>query len=100
MKKIIILLLGLSASSMSIAAGGSFVNEKAQNNIRSTDSLRRGAKTFMNYCMGCHSMNFQRYNRVAQDLDLTEDEMMESLVLTGAKFPDKMEIAMTEAQGN
>lgn len=100
MKKIIILLLALSASSMSIAAGGSFVNEKAQNNIRSTDSLRRGAATFMNYCMGCHSMNFQRYNRVAQDLKLTEEEMMEALVLTDAKFVDKMEITMTEAQGN
>ncbi|WP_154222698.1 cytochrome c1 [Marinicella rhabdoformis] len=100
MKKIIILLLALSASSMSIAAGDSFVNEKAHNNIRSTDSLRRGAKTYMNYCMGCHSMNFQRYNRVAKDLDLTEDEMMESLVLTDAKFVDKMEIAMTEEQGN
>ena len=103
MKKIIILMLALglmALTSVSIAAGGSFVNEKAHNNIRSTDSLRRGAKTFMNYCMGCHSMEFQRYNRVAQDLNLTEDEMMESLVLTGAKFPDKMEIAMTEAQGN
>ncbi len=98
MKKIVLLLLALGAASLSMAAGDSFVNEKAHNNIRSTDSLRRGAKTYMNYCMGCHSMDYQRYNRVAKDLGLTEDEMMASLVLTDAKYTDKMEIVMTPEQ--
>lgn len=98
MKKIVLILLALGAASLSMAAGDSFVNEKAHNNIRSTDSLRRGAKTYMNYCMGCHSMDYQRYNRVAKDLGLTEDEMMASLVLTDAKYTDKMEIVMTPEQ--
>ncbi len=101
MKKNILILLGLLSTSWVFAAGGgSYIGEKAHTNIRSVDSLRSGAKTFMNYCMGCHSMDFQRYNRVAQDLGLTEDEMMESLVLTDAKFTDKMTIAMTQEQGD
>lgn len=101
MKKNILILLGLLSTSWVFAAGGgSYIGEKAHTNIRSVDSLRSGAKTFMNYCMGCHSMSFQRYNRVAEDLGLTEDEMMDSLVLTDAKFTDKMEIAMTAAQGD
>lgn len=101
MKKIIFVLLSLTAASMVTAAGGGgFVGESAQTNIRSVESLRNGAKTFMNYCMGCHSMQYQRYNRVAQDLGLTEEEMMNGLVLTDAKFSDKMEIAMTQEQGN
>ncbi|MGJ8663021.1 MAG: cytochrome c1 [Marinicella sp.] len=100
MKKIILLLVCLTATAWVQAAGGGFIGEKAHTNIRSVDSLRNGAKTFMNYCMGCHSMKYQRYNRVADDLGLTEDEMMNGLVLTDAKFSDKMEIAMTPEQGD
>lgn len=97
MKKIICLIC-LMTSPMIMAAGDYYIGEKVQTNIRSTESLRSGAKTYMNYCMGCHSMDFQRYNRVAADLGLTEDEMMNGLVLTDAKFADKMTIAMDESQ--
>lgn len=99
MKKIIFAIVCLMTTSwVSAAGGGGMVGEKAHTNIRSVDSLRKGAQTFMNYCMGCHSMEYQRYNRLAQDLGLTEDEMMNGLVLTDAKFTDKMEIAMTAEQ--
>ncbi len=99
MKKLLFILISLIATTEVMAAGGgSYIGEKVQSNIRSVDSLRNGAKTYMNYCMGCHSMDYQRYNRVAQDLNLTEDEMMNGLVLTDAKFADKMTIAMTKEQ--
>lgn len=98
MKKIVFIITCLLAAPMVLAAGDYYIGEKVQTNIRSTESLRSGAKTFMNYCMGCHSMDFQRYNRVAEDLGLTEDEMMNGLVLTDAKFTDKMTIAMDESQ--
>ena len=95
MKKITVLILGLLLfSGMASAAGDAYIGERVQTNIRSVDSLRSGAQTYMNYCMGCHSMAYQRYNRVAEDLGLTEDEMMNGLVLTDAKFTDKMTIAM------
>ncbi len=99
MKNLLLLLMSLVAASNSMAAGGDYyIGEKVQTNIRSVDSLRNGAKIYMNYCLGCHSMNFQRYNRVADDLGLTEDEMMNGLVLTDAKFTDKMTISMSEEQ--
>ncbi|TDR20434.1 cytochrome c1 [Marinicella litoralis] len=101
MKKIVFILISLMTTSwVSAAGGGGAVGEKAHTNIRSVDSLRNGAKTYMNYCMGCHSMAYQRYNRVAEDLGLTEDEMMNGLVLTDAKFSDKMVIAMTPEQSS
>ncbi|VAW47364.1 Ubiquinol-cytochrome C reductase, cytochrome C1 subunit, partial [hydrothermal vent metagenome] len=100
MKKIVFILISMMATSWVSAAGGGAVGEKAHTNIRSVDSLRSGAKTFMNYCMGCHSMDYQRYNRVAEDLGLNEDEMMNGLVLTDAKFTDKMTIAMTSEQSS
>lgn len=98
MKKVVLLICMLASPLLMAAGGGAYMTEKAQTNIRSTESLRNGAKTYMNYCLGCHSMDFQRYNRVAADLELTEDEMMNGLVLTDAKFTDKMTIAMDEAQ--
>ena len=100
MKKIAYVLLALSVAigSAQAAGGGPELKEKAHNNIRSKDSLRKGAQTYMDYCFGCHSMSYQRYNRVAKDLEITEAEMMENLVPPGAKFSDRMEIAMDDEQ--
>jgi len=99
MKKLFLTILCFMFTSMVSAAGDAYIGEPANTNIKSQSSLQRGAKTYMNYCLGCHSMEYQRYNRVAEDLGLTEDEMMESLVLTDAKFADKMTHTMTQAQG-
>ena len=43
-------------------------------------SLQRGAALYMNYCMGCHSLQYSRYNRVAQDLGIPEDLMQANLI--------------------
>ena len=45
-------------------------------------SLQRGAKYFINYCMGCHSAGYSRYERVADDLDIPHSVMMDNLVFT------------------
>ncbi|WP_395377469.1 cytochrome c1 [Marinicella sp. W31] len=99
-KKISYVMLALlvAITSAQAAGGGPELKEKAHNNIRSKESLRSGAQTYMDFCFGCHSMAYQRYNRVAQDLELTEDEMMNNLVPPGAKFSDKMEISMDQEQ--
>ncbi len=59
-------------------------------------AMQDGAKTFVNYCMGCHGAKFQRYERVANDLGISEELMMENLVLTDAKFGDHMTSSMKE----
>jgi len=43
-------------------------------------SLQRGAKIYMNYCLGCHSLQYQRYKRTAEDLGVPESLMLEHLV--------------------
>jgi len=43
-------------------------------------SLQEGAKWYMNYCMGCHSLQYSRYNRVAQDLGIPEDLLQGNLI--------------------
>ncbi len=56
-------------------------------------SLQRGARTFINNCLNCHSANYMRYNRLV-DIGLTEKEIKENLVFAGDKVGDTMRIAM------
>ncbi|HET9664696.1 MAG TPA: cytochrome c1 [Burkholderiales bacterium] len=68
--------------------------------IDSTDvvSLQRGAHTFVNYCLGCHSANYMRYNRL-QDLGLSEQQIRDNLIFTGVKVGELMKTAMTPKEG-
>jgi ubiquinol-cytochrome c reductase cytochrome c1 subunit len=60
-------------------------------NVRVDDiaSLQRGSRLFFNYCSGCHSLQYLRYSRIAEDLHLDEKEVASSLIFTGAKIGDK-----------
>jgi ubiquinol-cytochrome c reductase cytochrome c1 subunit len=60
-------------------------------------SLQRGAGLYMNYCSGCHSLNYHRYSRMGEDLGLTEDEVMKNLNFTGAKFGEQINVSLTAA---
>ena len=73
--------------------------EAAQTNLGDRASLQRGAGLFMNYCSGCHSLGLQRYSRMAEDLGLTEEQVMNNLVFTDAKFGEPIKAAMTPAEG-
>ena len=57
-------------------------------------SLQRGAKLFVNYCLSCHSAAFMRYNRMGQDLGLSEKQVEENLLFAADKVVEKMDIAM------
>jgi ubiquinol-cytochrome c reductase cytochrome c1 subunit len=56
-------------------------------------ALQNGAKLFVNYCLGCHSANLMRYNRL-QDIGLTEEQIRNNLMFTATKVGDPMRIAM------
>lgn len=70
---------------------------------RNKEALQRGAQLYMNYCSGCHSLRYMRYNRMAKDLGLTtfdgqidNDLLHNNLVFTQAKTQDPIEISMPE----
>tara|TARA_R110000851_G_scaffold181511_2_gene329674 strand:+ start:154050 stop:156083 length:2034 start_codon:yes stop_codon:yes gene_type:complete len=62
-------------------------------------SLQRGAKLFVNYCMGCHSAEYSRWGRVASDLKMPAGLVMDNLVFADQKIGDLMKIAMTKKKG-
>jgi len=63
-------------------------------NIQDMPSLQRGARLFVNYCMGCHSLRFARYERTADDLEIPHDIFMANLVFNDQKIGSLMENAM------
>ena len=83
------------------AGGGSGLPHEGPANANLDDqaSLQRGARLFMNYCVSCHSIKYMRYSRIAQDLGLTEQQVMENLNFTGAKFGENIVVSMTPTQG-
>lgn len=72
----------LLVSGAAVASGDSVHLESANVDIHNTSSLQRGAKYFVNYCMGCHALSYSRYNRIATDLGLTEDQVIKNLIFT------------------
>ena len=98
MKKIIVALMFLALPGLSLAAGGGgYPLEKAPLDLHDKASLQKGAKLFVNYCMGCHSLEYQRYNRLARDIGLTDEQVQQNLIFTGAKIGDLMKNAMPKA---
>jgi ubiquinol-cytochrome c reductase cytochrome c1 subunit len=95
--KTLLLILSLLSANAFANSGGAHL-EPAQTNIRSKESLQNGAKYFMNYCSGCHSLQYQRYNRMAKDIGLTKDEVEENLIFTDSKFSGHMTNTMDNEQ--
>ncbi len=59
--------------------------ESAENDVGDVSSLQRGARNFMNYCSGCHSAKYVRFYSMADDLQLSNDQLIENLVKGDAK---------------
>jgi ubiquinol-cytochrome c reductase cytochrome c1 subunit len=93
MKKILFL-ISLMASTMAFASSDIHL-DKAPTNLNDQQSLQRGAKTFVNYCLSCHSAQAMRYNRL-QDIGLTEQQIKDNLIFTDAKVGDAMTNSMNK----
>jgi len=88
----------LFASSSFAAGGASPLHDKAGNDVADTASLQRGFASYVNYCMGCHSMQYVRFNSVGEDLGLTDDQLINNLMFAAEKTQEPMNIAMPPKQ--
>ena len=87
----------LVAGSSSWAAGNSAMELTAANNdVSDTASLQRGARNFMNYCSGCHSAKYVRFNRMGRDLGLTEEQLIENLMFNAEVPHDTIQRTMSD----
>ena len=83
-----------------LAANDTVVLEKAYNEPDDKDSLQRGARNFMNYCSGCHSLEYIRYSTIADGLGISEEELMQNLMFNAAKPFEKVRSSMPPEQAS
>ncbi len=95
MRRYCILLIASLMPLCGWAAGGAGVDlESAPIDLDDHASLQRGARLYMNYCMGCHSLQYERYEQVAEGAEIPHELVLEHLVFDDSKIGELMENAM------
>lgn len=104
MKKIIVAFLMSMAPMLVLASGDGMHDDKVDIDLNNKASLQNGARLFVNYCLSCHSAKAMRYNRMAKDLGLTNEQVEKNLIFTAdyskkpegeiSKIGSLMEVAM------
>lgn len=94
MRSLIIASIFALFSMQVMAASGGVELDHVEIDITDQASLQRGAQTFVNYCLSCHSASYMRYNRMAKDLGLTDDQVKDNLMFASDKIGETMTIAM------
>ncbi|GHE81955.1 cytochrome c1 [Thalassotalea profundi] len=87
MKKFIIAVLAILPT-LVFAAGPSAQLDSANNDLADKESLKRGFQSYINYCLACHQLKYQRYNRTFADLGIDEKEGVANWMPTGEKPGD------------
>ncbi len=89
------LLIAFLAPGTALAASSSdWPMEPMKPNLQDLPSLQNGWRLYVNYCLGCHSLEYQRYERTADDLGVPHEIALEQLVFTGQKIGEHMTTAM------
>ncbi len=100
MKKQLFALLFALLPLMAVAAPGPDVPYSMTPDLRDQESLQRGMQLYVNYCMGCHSLEHQRFSRAANDLGMPQDLVEENLIFSSSLgYNDLMHIAMLPEDG-
>jgi ubiquinol-cytochrome c reductase cytochrome c1 subunit len=93
-RRVLLLALVLVPAGVAFAEEGEIALLHAGTDIDNVSSLQRGARDFMNYCSGCHSLKYLRYNRMAADLKIADSELAANLMFTSDKNFDTINSAM------
>lgn len=92
-----------------VLAGLSLAGSAAANEVELKDfrpdygniaSMQRGARNYMAYCSGCHSMKYLRYSRMAEDLQIPEDVLKANLMFGTDKLGETIKVAMPAASAD
>ena len=82
MKKILLLLVLAPLGAFAAQSGHRL--DSSPHHPTDLVSLQSGARTFANYCLGCHGVQFMRYSGL-KELGLTEAQIRDNLMFTADK---------------
>ena len=84
MKKFIFVLLTILPTLVFASSAGLHL-DNANNDLADKESLKRGFQSYINYCLACHQLKYQRYNRTFADLGIDEKEGIAKSFLKSTK---------------
>lgn len=97
MNKMLLVIL-LCPGALWAASASNWPMDPMDPNLQDMPSLQNGFRLYVNYCMGCHSLQYQRYERTADDLQIPHDLVLENLIFTNQKIGERMFSAMDKEQ--
>ena len=80
-------------SPAAMASEGGVRLDAAPINQADVISLQAGARTFVNYCLNCHSASLMRWNRL-MELGLSESQIKDNLMFSSDKVGELMSVAL------
>jgi ubiquinol-cytochrome c reductase cytochrome c1 subunit len=95
LKQLLVLLLFPAGA---FAAETGYRLDTSPHEPRDLVSLQAGARTYVNYCLGCHGAQYVRYNSLTE-IGLTEQQIKDNLLFTGEKVGDMMKTALRAQEG-
>ncbi len=94
MKKLLLLLIFILGAGPVMASGEGEIIKPSGVDVFDAAARQSGAKWFINYCLSCHSANYMRYNRLAEDFGLSADQVRENFIFDNRRMGSPMTIAM------
>jgi ubiquinol-cytochrome c reductase cytochrome c1 subunit len=77
--------------------GADWESWRADTNVSDLASVQRGARNFVSYCLGCHSLKYERWSRLGEDLKIPGPLLEKDLVPPGSKTTDYIATRMPAA---
>jgi len=95
-KQILIFVVSFFMITINSYAADTKALEAANNDSKDIKSLQRGARNFMNYCSGCHSAEYIRFEVIGADLGLTESQLKQFLMFNAEQTFDTIKASMPQ----
>lgn len=92
----IAVILASSLVAFKVLAVSSVPLDAANTDINNQKSLQNGARLFMQYCSGCHSVSLMRYKRISTDLNISQADVEKNLMFNAEKIGDTIISSMPE----
>jgi ubiquinol-cytochrome c reductase cytochrome c1 subunit len=88
-----LLLVLLFAPMAALAAQSGYRLDVSPHDLRDLVSLQSGARTYANYCLGCHGVQYLRYSGL-KEIGLTEAQIRDNLMFTAEKVGEPMKATL------